>query len=155
MTYLKENEVLYNKPTKKRNTFHILKKDREIVPSANGLAAVINFSNNSVSTTQDLQDSLSIISNSTDALDKLINATSFKLSQKSTTGKNLTNSSKHKNIKNPILETLQDNISILRIRLVNNQKTIDTLMLIFENFKTGPSNLQARLKPRQKQKEPE
>ena len=154
MTYLKENEVLYNKPTKKRNTFHILKKDREIVPSANGLAAVINFSNNSVSATQDLQG-LSIISNSTDALDKLINATSFKLSQKSTTGKNLANSSKHKNIKDPILETLQDNISILRIRLVNNQKTIDTLMLIFENFKTGPSNLQARLKPRQKQKEPE
>ena len=154
MTYLEENEVLYNKPTKKRNTFHILKKDREIVPSANGLAAVINFSNNSVSATQDLQG-LSIISNSTDALDKLINATSFKLSQKSTTGKNLANSSKHKNIKDPILETLQDNISILRIRLVNNQKTIDTLMLIFENFKTGPSNLQARLKPRQKQKEPE
>ena len=151
MTYLEENEVLYNKPTKKRNTFDILKKDREIVPSPNGLAAVINFSNNSVSTTQDLQDSLSIISNSTDALDKLINATSFKLSQKSTTGKNLTNSSKHKNIKDPILETLQDNISIL----VNNQKTIDTLMLIFENCKTGPSNLQARLKPRQKQKEPE
>ena len=87
MKYLEENEVIYNKLIKNGNTFHILKKDREIVSSANGLAAVINFSNNSVSTTQDLQDSLSLISNSTDALDKLIDATGFNLSQKSTTEK--------------------------------------------------------------------
>ena len=87
MKYLEENEVIYNKLIKNGNTFHILKKDREIVSSANGLAAVINFSNNSVSTTQDLQDSLSLISNSTDALDKLIDATGFNLSQKLTTEK--------------------------------------------------------------------
>ena len=87
MKYLEENEVIYNKLIKNGNTFRILKKDREIVSSANGLAAVINFSNNSVSTTQDLQDSISLISNSTDALDKLIDATGFNLSQKSTTEK--------------------------------------------------------------------
>ena len=49
------------------------------------------------------------------------------------------------NIKDPILETLQDTISILRTDLVHKQKTIDTLMLIIEKATTGPSNVQAWL----------
>ena len=49
------------------------------------------------------------------------------------------------NTDDPILETLQNTISILRFELVNKQKTIDTLILIIEKITTGLSNVQARL----------
>ena len=59
------------------------------------------------------------------------------------------------NIKDPILETLQDTVTILRTKLVHKHKTIDTLMLIVEKITTGPSNMQARLTPLEERKEPE
>ena len=49
------------------------------------------------------------------------------------------------NTNDPILETLQDTISILRTELVNKQKTICTLILITEKITTGLPNVQARL----------
>ena len=59
------------------------------------------------------------------------------------------------NIKDPILQTLQDTISVLRTELVHKQKTIDTLMLIIEKITPGPSNVQARLTPFEEREEPE
>ena len=59
------------------------------------------------------------------------------------------------NIKDPIMETLQDTISILRTELVHKQKTIVILMLIVEKITTGPSNAQARLSPLKERDEPE
>ena len=46
------------------------------------------------------------------------------------------------NTNDPILETLQDTISILRTELVNKQKTIDTLILIIKKITTVLSNVQ-------------
>ena len=57
------------------------------------------------------------------------------------------------NIKDPILETLQDTISTLRTELVHKQKTIDTLMLIIEKITTVQSNVQARLTPLKERQE--
>ena len=59
------------------------------------------------------------------------------------------------NIKDPISETLQDTVSILRTELVHKQKTIDILMLIIEKITTGPSNVQARLTPHEEREERE
>ena len=59
------------------------------------------------------------------------------------------------NIKDPILEALQDTISILKTELVHKQKTIDTLILITEKITTGPSNVQAWLTPFEEREEPE
>ena len=59
------------------------------------------------------------------------------------------------NTKDLISETLQDTISILKTALNNKQKTIDTLILIIEKIKSGPSNLQARLTPLEEREKPE
>ena len=55
----------------------------------------------------------------------------------------------------PILETLQDTISILRTELVNKQKIIDTSILIIEKITTGLSNVNARLTTLEPREEPE
>ena len=59
------------------------------------------------------------------------------------------------NTNDPILETLQDTISILRTELLNKQKTIDTLILIIKKITTGLSNVQGRLTIPEKREEPE
>ena len=56
MKYLKKNEVVYNKPTKNENSFYILRRDRETFSSPIDQAPVINSSNNSVSTFEDLHN---------------------------------------------------------------------------------------------------
>ena len=89
MKYLKKNEVVYNKPTKNENSFYILRRDRETFSSPIDQAPVINSSNNSVSTSEDLLDNISIISNSIDILDKFIDTTLFNLTQKSKTEKKI------------------------------------------------------------------
>ena len=89
MKYLKKNEVVYNKPTKNENSFYILRRDRETFSSSIDQAPVINSSNNSVSTFEDLLDNISIISNSIDILDKFIDTTLFNLTQKSKTEKKI------------------------------------------------------------------
>ena len=99
LKYLEENELIYNKPTKNGNSFDISNRDRETASSPIDQKAVINFLNNSVSTPQGLEDNLSIVSNGIDTLDKFIDATLFNLTQKSTTEKNVTNSSKRKILK--------------------------------------------------------
>ena len=55
----------------------------------------------------------------------------------------------------PILETLQDTVSILRTELVNKQKIIDTSILIIEKITTGLSNVNARLTTLEPREEPE
>ena len=87
MKHFEENKVIYNKPTKNGNSFYISKRDREIISSPIDKTPIINSSNNSVSTPQDLQHNLSLISNGTDTLDKFIDATLFNLTQKLTTEK--------------------------------------------------------------------
>ena len=82
MKYLKENEVIYNKPTKKRNSCYISKRDRETVFSPIDQTPVINCPSKPVSTPQGLQDNLSTISNGIDTLDKFIDATLFNLQPK-------------------------------------------------------------------------
>ena len=59
------------------------------------------------------------------------------------------------NTDDPILETLQNTISILRFELVNKQKTIDTLILIIKKITTGLSNVQGRLTILEEREEPE
>ena len=135
--------------------FYISKRDRETISSPIDKTPVINSPNNSVLTPQDLQHNLSLISNDIDTLDKFIDATLFNLTQKSTTEKKSDKQQQTQNIKDPILETLQDTISILRTELVHKQKTIDTLMLIIEKITTGLSNVQARLTPFEEREEPE
>ena len=142
MKYLEENKVIYNKPTKNGNSYYISKRDRETISSSIDKIPVINSPTNSVSSTKDLQHNLSLISNGIDTLDKFIDATLFNLTQKSTTEKKSDKQQPTQNIKDPILETLQDTISILRTELVHKQKTIETLMLIIEKITTGPSNVQ-------------
>ena len=80
MKYLEEIEVIYNKPTKMGTE----KRGRETVFSPIDQKPAINSPNNSVSTPQDLQDNLSIISSGIDTLDKFIDATLFNITQKST-----------------------------------------------------------------------
>ena len=87
MKYFEENKVICNKPTKNGNSFYISKRDRETISSPIDKTPIINSSNNSVSTPQDLQHNLSLISNGTDTLDKFIDATLFNLTQKLTTEK--------------------------------------------------------------------
>ena len=74
---------------KNGNYFYILKRDRETISSPVDKTPVINSPNNSVSTPQDLQRNLSLISNGIDTLDKFIDASLFNLTQKSTTEKNI------------------------------------------------------------------
>ena len=155
MKYLEENKVIYNKSTKNGNSFYISKRDRATISSPTDKTPVINSPTYSVSTPQDLQHNLSLISNGIDTLDKFMDATLFNLTQKSTTEKKSDKQQQTQNIKDPILETLQDTISILRTELVHKQKTIDTLMLIIEKITTGPSNVQARLTPFEEREEPE
>ena len=142
MKYLEENKIIYNKPTKNGNYFYISKRNRETISSPIDKTPVINSPNNSASTPQDLQHNLSLISNGIDTLDKFIDATVFNLTQKSTTEKKSDKQQQTQNIKDPILETLQDTISILRTELVHKQKTSDTFMLIIKKITTGPSNVQ-------------
>ena len=142
MKYLEENKIIYNKPTKNGNYFYISKRNRETISSPIDKTPVINSPNNSASTPQDLQHNLSLISNGIDTLDKFIDATLFNLTQKSTTEKKSDKQQQTQNIKDPILETLQDTISILRTELVHKQKTSDTFMLIIKKITTGPSNVQ-------------
>ena len=97
--YLEENKVIYNKPTKNGNSFYISKRDRETTSSPIDKTPVIHSPNNSVSTPQDLQHNLSLISNGIDTLDKFIHVTLFTLTQKSTTEKKSDNSSKRKMLK--------------------------------------------------------
>ena len=133
-----------------------MKRDLEIVSSPIDQTPVINSGNNSVSTSQDLQDNISIIHNSTDTLDKFIDATLFNLGQKKLpTEKKSDKHQQTQNIKDPIVETLQDTISVLRTESVNKQKTIDTLMLITEKITAGPLNVQARLPSLEEREEPE
>ena len=96
---------------------------------------------------QELQDNLSIKSNGIDTLKKFIDAAVFNLTQKPTTEKKSDKHQQTQNTKDPILETLQDTIFILRVELVNKKKTIDSLILIIEKTTTGPSNVKARLAP--------
>ena len=79
MKYLAENEVIYNKWTKYGKSFYISKRDWETVSSPVDQTPVINSRNNSISTPQGLEDNLSIINNSVDALDKFIDGTLFDL----------------------------------------------------------------------------
>ena len=133
-----------------------MKRDLEIVSSPIDQTPVINSGNNSVSTSQDLQDNISIIHNSTDTLDKFIDATLFNLGQKKLpTEKKSDKHQQTQNIKYPIVETLQDTISVLRTESVNKQKTIDTLILIIEKITAGPLNVQARLPSLEEREEPE
>ena len=133
-----------------------MKRDLEIVSSPIDQTPVINSGNNSVSTSQDLQDNISIIHNSTDTLDKFIDATLFNLGQKKLpTEKKSDKHQQTQNIKDPIVETLQDTISVLRTESVNKQKTIDTLILIIEKITAGPLNVQARLPSLEEREEPE
>ena len=65
-------------------------------------------------------------------------------------------SDKHQQTQNtndPVLETPQDTISILRTELANKQKTIDTSILIIEKITTGLSNVQAWLTTLEEQEE--
>ena len=88
MKYFEENKVIYNKPTKNGNSFYISKRDRETISSPIDKTPIINSSNNSVSTPQDLQHNLSLISNGTDGTTvQFIDATLFNLTQKLTTEK--------------------------------------------------------------------
>ena len=59
------------------------------------------------------------------------------------------------NTNDPVSETLQNTISILRTELVNKQKTIDTLILIIKKITTGLSNVQGRLTILEEREEPE
>ena len=113
--------------TKKGNSFYLPKRDWETVSSPIDETPVINSLNKCVSTPQDFQDNLSILclSNGIDTSDKFINATLFNLITKSTKEKKSDKQQQTQNIWDPILETLQVAISILRTDLVNKQKAID------------------------------
>ena len=122
MKYLQENKVIYNKPRKNGNSFYIWKRNRETISSPIDKTPVINSPSNSVSTPKDLQHNLSLISNGIDTLDKFIDATLFNPRQKLTTEKKSDKKQQTQNIKDPILETLQDTISVLRTELVHKQR---------------------------------
>ena len=77
-----------------------------------------------------LQDNISLIRNSIDTLDKIIHGVLFKLKYKSKTGKKSDKQQPTESIKETILKTLHNAISVLRTDLVHKLKTIDILLLI-------------------------
>ena len=115
--------------TKYGYSLYISKRDWETIFSPFDQTLLIISPNNSVSTLQDLQNNLSLKSNAIDSLNKFIDATFFKLNAKTNKEKKSDKQQQTQNIKDPILETLQDTVSILRTELAQKQKTIDTLKL--------------------------
>ena len=139
MKYIDENKVIYNKAIKNGNFFHILKRDWETIPFAIDQAPVIN----------------SLFNNQRYWVYRC-DPSQLYTKSKSTTKKNSDKEQQTQNIKNLILETLQDTTSIITTELVHHkQKTIDTLILIIEKMTTYPSNVPTQLTPLEEREEPE